>query len=117
MYRGAEKGSSRNPGFRCSLFSETNFRQYAFSENRASGIVGSRELEGFIVRRKGPGILAGTANAAPSYFLVLGRRAIRQTIGPTAPIRRHTPELPCRSGVLQRWASLPRRFWPFAPVL
>jgi hypothetical protein len=84
---------------------------------RHSGIPSSRELEGFIARRKGLGILAGTANAAPSYFLVLGRRAIRQTIAPTAPMRRHTPELPCRSGVLQRWASLPRRFWPFAPVL
>src|SRR5918998_1272840 len=40
---------------------------------RHSGIPSSRELEGFIARRKGLGILAGTANAAPSYFLVLGR--------------------------------------------
>ena len=36
--------------------------------NRTSGIVGSRELEGFIARTKGPGILAGTSNAAPSCF-------------------------------------------------
>jgi len=73
----------------------------AFSENRASGIVGSRELEGFIARRKGLGILAGTANAAPSYFLVLARSASYKTDN-----RAHSPNTAPHTGTIVPIRSL-----------